>query len=380
MTTTNKGTSRSIVVCSLEAWDEVWRRNQFLVDGLLRADAGLDVLFVEPAVDLPYELAHGRRPSRTGLRHLADEPRVSLFRPRKLVPRRVAGDSVDARRGQAVASAVARLGLASPLLWINDASYAALAEQVAWPVAYDITDDWLLAGKPGSANIRLRRDDARLLRRAEEVVVVSESLAASRRTLRAGLNVIPNAVDVGHFRRPRPRPVDLPAGKVALYVGTQHDERVDVELCMAIARAISPAKLVFVGPNCMSEGSTDRLLEEGCVLLGPRPYDDVPAYYQHADLVLVPHLVSPFTESLDPIKGYECLAVGRPTLSTPVAGMRDLGPPIEVCFADKFAGRARELLAQDLPARPGSPPTWAQRAEAFAMVLDNARKKRANSS
>ena len=40
-----------LVVLSLEAWDEVWRRNQHLVAGLLRADPALRVLFVEPAVD-----------------------------------------------------------------------------------------------------------------------------------------------------------------------------------------------------------------------------------------------------------------------------------------------------------------------------------------
>ena len=44
-------------------------------------------------------------------------------------------------------------------------------------------------------------------------------------------------------------------------------------------------------------------------LLGARPYEDVPAYLQHADVVIVPHRVSPFTESLDPIKAYECLAI-----------------------------------------------------------------------
>ncbi len=367
-------------MCSLEAWDEVWRRNQFLVDGLLRSDPALSVLFVEPAVDVPYELAHGRKPVRTGLRPLAGEPRIWLLRPRKLMPKRVAGDLVDARRGQVVRSTVARLHLVSPLLWVNDASYATLSEQVGWPVVYDITDDWLLAGKAGPALERLRRDDARLLRRAEEVVVVSEPLAASRRTYRADAHVIANGVDVEHFQRASSRPPDLPTGKVALYVGTQHDERVDVELCIATARAISPAKLVFVGPNCLSDESAKRLLSDGCLLLGARPYDQVPAYYQHADLVVVPHLVTPFTESLDPIKGYECVAVGRPTLSTPVAGMRDVGPPIEVCPAEKFPGRARQLLAQELPSRPGSAPTWAQRAEAFAAVLDSARKKRAKSS
>ncbi len=38
----------------------------------------------------------------------------------------------------------------------------------------------------------------------------------------------------------------------------------------------------------------------------------------------------PFTESLDPIKAYECVAVGRPTVATPVAGFRDLGGSVVV--------------------------------------------------
>ena len=56
-------------------------------------------------------------------------------------------------------------------------------------------------------------------------------------------------------------------------------------------------------------------------LLGPRPYADVPGYLQHADVIVVPHRVDAFTESLDPIKAYECLAVARPVVATPVAGL-----------------------------------------------------------
>ena len=52
-----------LVVCSLEAWDEVWRRNQFLVRELLAADPDRRVLFVEPAFDVLHERRH---PSRAG--------------------------------------------------------------------------------------------------------------------------------------------------------------------------------------------------------------------------------------------------------------------------------------------------------------------------
>ena len=40
-----------LVVVSLERWDDVWRRNQHLVAGLLQRDPDLRVLFVEPPAD-----------------------------------------------------------------------------------------------------------------------------------------------------------------------------------------------------------------------------------------------------------------------------------------------------------------------------------------
>ena len=52
------------------------------------------------------------------------------------------------------------------------------------------------------------------------------------------------------------------------------------------------------------------------MLLGPRPRDEVIGYLQHADVLVVPHVVTAFTDSLDPIKLYEYQAVGRPVVST----------------------------------------------------------------
>src|SRR5262249_56903788 len=86
--------------------------------------------------------------------------------------------------------------------------------------------------------------------------------------------------------------------------------------------------------------------------LGARAYDDVPAYLQHADVVIVPHVVSPFTESLDPIKAYECLAAGRPTVATPVAGFRELGAPVVVAEPADFAVAVDAALHAPTPSRP----------------------------
>ncbi|MFM9726349.1 glycosyltransferase, partial [Streptomyces scabiei] len=81
-------------------------------------------------------------------------------------------------------------------------------------------------------------------------------------------------------------------------------------------------------PNALSPQNTARIAAEVNVdLMGPRPYRDVPAYICNADVLIVPHRVDGFTESLDPIKLYEYRAAGRPVVSTRVAGFRDEDGP-----------------------------------------------------
>ena len=108
-----------------------------------------------------------------------------------------------------------------------------------------------------------------------------------------------------------------------------HPDRIDVELCEATARALGEAgTLVLVGPNLLAtDQAAAPATTRARVLLGPRPRDAVIGYLQHADVLVVPHVVTEFTDSLDPIKLYEYQAVGRPVVSTPVAGFRDADDP-----------------------------------------------------
>jgi teichuronic acid biosynthesis glycosyltransferase TuaH len=105
-------------------------------------------------------------------------------------------------------------------------------------------------------------------------------------------------------------------------------------------------------------------------VLGSRPYADVPAYLQHANIVLVPHRVTPFTDSLDPIKAYECLAVARPTVTTPVAGFRELAKVVTVVHRESFVEAVRAVLGADAVSPPDfSVATWDDRAAVFENVL-----------
>jgi glycosyltransferase involved in cell wall biosynthesis len=191
-----------------------------------------------------------------------------------------------------------------------------------------------------------------------------------------------NGVDVAAYRAPRPRPRDLPSGSVALYLGTLHRDRLDVDLCVRTAAALGSAgTLVLVGPNALDDADTARLREAGAVVLGARPRDAVIGYLQHADVLLVPHLVTAFTESLDPLKLYEYQAVGRPVVATPVAGFREAaGDRIRLADADEFAAVTRRTLT-DAAESPDSDPDpvaaadWSQRVAEMRAVLAGAESR-----
>jgi glycosyltransferase involved in cell wall biosynthesis len=270
-----------------------------------------------------------------------------------------------------VLGAARRLELEDCFLWVNDAHYAGLLERTRWPSIYDITDDWLHSSLTRRARARLVADEAILLSGAGAVVVCSPDLAKTRGATRP-VDIIPNGVDVERFRTPRPRPDDLPPSPVALYVGTLHEDRLDLDLCAELATTLPQVQFVLLGPNCLSPGATQKLASLANIHLpGSRPYDQIPAYMQHADVIVIPHKITPFTESLDPIKAYECLAAGRPTVATAVAGFRHLGAPIIVASPGAFAAEVKRALetTSDEPAAPAVVPTWRLRAAALGAVM-----------
>ncbi len=372
----------SLVVCSLEPWGDVRRRLRILVDEIVDMEPQLEVLFVAPATDIPHRLRQGDLSGLGGTRLEKVHPRIHVLRPRKWMPR-VAGGFADSALERQVLDAVGTLGLHDPLLWVNDAGYAHFAVRTGWPTLYDITDDWQLAPLAPRQLRRLVANEELLLEQAGAVVVCSPDLARSRGQTRS-VELIPNGVDLELFRSRRPRPAALPPAPVALYVGTLHIERVDVDLVIELARARPDVQVVLVGPNSLPPEATQRLERMSNIhLLGPRPYDQVPGFLQHADVVIIPHMVNPFTESLDPIKAYECLAVGRPTVATPVAGFRELGPPVVVADRARFVDAVSATLASATPL-PGPVvwegthiPSWRDRARSMVALMEKVRRSAA---
>ncbi|GAC1429133.1 MAG: hypothetical protein NVSMB65_02460 [Chloroflexota bacterium] len=341
--------SRADLVCiGQEDWDEIWRRNQFLVAGLARVGATHRTLFVEQPCDVTYALRTGalfaagsaqRRKlalALKGPRACADAPGLWLLTPVKLLPNSMPlpRDANQRLERLQVRRAMGMLRMRRPLFWTQNPEAAHwVARLDAALTIYDATDDWSLLDGPRGWLEVVRGGQEQLARGTDVVLACSAALCAKWRVLNANTHLIPNGVDgarfghVGHLSLP-PEVARL-SRPVLGYTGTLHDERVDVDLICRVAAARPDWQLVFIGPDMLTPASRARLGScPNIRLLGPRPYHALPAYMSAFCVCLLPHRVTPFTESLNPIKIYEYLATGLPTVSTPVATARDFGDVI----------------------------------------------------
>jgi len=348
-----------LIFVSLENWDDVWRRNQFLCAAYARRHPDARILFVGLPRDLSGLARRGRFAEMRGWADWSPPglPNITVTVPPKLLPNTLAaGRRANGTLMRSHVQGVARrLGLRSPLLWLNPHSAVHMAGRMGESaVIYDITDDWIsLTQAPWLAAL-IRAQDAALCARADAVVVCSKKLFEMKRGLARRLFLIPNGVEAAHYASVLDRTLPLPEDAeswlrpVLGYTGTLHPDRVDVPLVAALARKLPSGSVALVGPDHLRPEDHAALAALPNVFLtGPKPYTRLPDYMRAFDVCITPHCVTPFTESLNPIKLWEYLAAGKPIVSTPVAGFRDYPQFVRIAEgADDFARQCEAALAE----------------------------------
>lgn len=203
-----------------------------------------------------------------------------------------------------------------------------LSRRSAKLVFYDFNDSpFQFAGVPRWARGYWKRT----LDQVDVFFVVSEHYRSelSGQTSRP-IVLLPNGVEVNHFQAPRSAPADvasLPRPLVG-YVGLL-SHFLDFDVLEAVRRDLRGGTLVLIGPG--SPATDARVAElaarEGVAVLGPRPYEEVPAYMQALDVGLIPFRAKdPFVRGINPNKVYQYLAAGRPVVTTPILDLESRPP------------------------------------------------------
>ena len=186
-----------LLFVSLEHWDDVWRRNQFLA---VRLQRDFQVTFLGPQLPFWRFFCRKRRNfQQINIRY------VYKFLPDRFFPR---------LNRWLYALQYPRK---TDTLWINDHAKWFLLEAVRYRTSvYDITDDWTLVDTTAIGPDRF------LCQAADTVIVCSQGLLRSRRKLTKNIILIKNGINLRDYSFRRA------TRKYFLYTGSLHEDRKSV--------------------------------------------------------------------------------------------------------------------------------------------------------
>ena len=336
---------RPLLCLSHLRWDFVYQRPNHL---MARAARRFDVLFVEEPV------------RDEGPLRLECTPVDGLTVVRPHVP---AGEPADAQVARLLRDLLDERRTDDPVLWY----YTPMA--LPWTdgirpgaVVYDCMDE-LSAFRGAPAGLVAL--EAELLDRADLVFTGGRQLFEAKRARCARAHCFPSSVDLAHFgraRSPQRDPSDqatIPRPRLG-YFGVI-DERIDLDLVAEVARRRAEWQIVLIGPIAKIDPGAIPALPN-VHHLGPKPYEELPAYLAGWDVALMPFARNEATRYISPTKTPEYLAGGKAVVSTSI---RDVVEPYGRERLVRIADTGQATIEAIEATLAGDDPTRARRADAL---------------
>ena len=224
-----------------------------------------------------------------------------------------------------------RMGLVDPVVITAHPLLAGFLEcPWASSLTFYATDDWSAYPAHRRWWPAYRESFAGVARRGRRVAAVSAPVMA-RLAPSGPSEVIPNGLEpsewigdpvppgwLGGLRRP-----------LLLYAGSL-DSRLDVAGLVAIARALPQATVLLVGPLLDSQHLLPLRAVPNVEIRPALSRAAVTGLIRVADVGLIPHVHSPLTEAMSPLKLYEYLAGGLPVVAANLPPVRGVDPRVSL--------------------------------------------------
>lgn len=240
------------------------------------------------------------------------------------------------------------LNLRRPIVWAAIPTAADVVGALGGKLlAYQVSDKYDSNEDSALSRDVIREMDARLKKNAAVVMYSGRKLYEEAEPRHRYF--LEQAVDYELFaNRPEGTPADIAEipRPVLGYVGAADFYTMDVPLIEHVARARPEWHWVFIG----SKSNVVQLSAPNIHFLGPKPYAELPSYYNHIDVCVLPWVQhNTFTNYGSAIKVREYLATGKPViisllyeyLHTP--GLKIYRSP------EEFIELVEKALAHDMP-------------------------------
>lgn len=252
--------------------------------------------------------------------------------------------------GFQVSRAMRRLSMERPIVWV--ACPVACEAALALPrraLVYQRTDRF--EEFPGVDHDQISACDRTLKREADVTVFVNRSLYGEEAHLCRNAVLLDHGVDYDLFSRAEadPRVPDEMKGlrhPIVGFFGGIDGHTSDIPFITEVARMSPDLTFVFVGAVSVDVSGLSSL--PNVVMIGKRPYEEIPHYGKCFDVCIMPWRQNRWVEACNPIKLKEYLALGKPVVSTP---FRELDHYQGLVYVSRepgdFAANLRLALSED---------------------------------
>jgi len=241
------------------------------------------------------------------------------------------------------------------LSWIYvpyQVGYLGLVDDIGY--VYENYDDYPEFDAPFLTRDEVKQYDTYLAKNAFLVFATALKLYKEKLRLNPKSYYVPNAVNLELFARhinDNEEPQDLKdvPRPIVGFVGNVHQGFVDTNLIKYITSGNPSMSFVFIGKMQGIKETKDILKMPNVYYLGYKIYEDIPNYIRCFNLGIIPFKLNKITESLNPLKLFEYMAVGCPVLSTDIPEVRKYSRLI--CIAngpEEFDDHLKKVLASDV--------------------------------
>lgn len=214
-----------------------------------------------------------------------------------------------------------------------------------------------IKAQPGMPVETLERAEKQLAQKVDVIFTTSPQLTVTRSTWNKNTHYLPNVADYDHFSTAQsdhtlipPDIAKIPSPRIG-FIGAISGYKIDFQLIRQIAQTHPDWSVVLIGDIGEGDPWTDSSVIKGVSnihLLGPRPYNSLPAYLKGFDVALLPNNVNEYTDSMFPMKFFEYLAAGKPVVSVNLKALKEFSDVASIVDStDEFISAIAGALTDD---------------------------------
>jgi len=216
-------------------------------------------------------------------------------------------------------------------------------------VVYDVLDDISIHETSDEALPKGRRAvdyHEKLLEEADLVITSSSVLHHRLKPQRPDVILIPNGIDLGHFRPEVLKPIEdplYPAMKPRIGFHGAIAEWFDDELLCEVANLRPGYEFILLGPVSIDIQHLTRL--PNITHQGVVDYETIPQHIAGFDVGILPFRINSMTNAVRPLKVLEYLAMGKPVVAVPLDEIKDWPGVFHADTPQIFAEKLDKALA-----------------------------------